>query len=126
MDIEYNRNLVGVARKLRKTSTLAEKLLWNEIKGSKLGYMFNRQQSIAPNCIVDFLCRSRKAVVEIDGESHDGKRERDKERDELIKAQGLIVIHVHDYEVKRNIGGVLKFIKDSIEKRTSSEVVTRF
>jgi len=126
MEVEYNKNLTGFARELRKKGTLSEKLLWNEIKGKKLGYIFNRQQSIAPNFIVDFLCRSKAAVVEIDGDSHDGKGEYDAKRDELIKAQGLIVIHVHDYEVKKNMGGVLKLIKDCIETRTSTEVVTRY
>ena len=126
MEIKYNKNLTGFARELRKKGTLSEKLLWNELKGKKLGCTFNRQQSIAPNFIVDFLCRSKGAVVEIDGDSHDGKREYDEKRDEFIKSQNLIVIHVHDYEVKKNIGGVLKLIKDCIETRTSTEIVTRY
>ena len=65
------------------------------------------------------------AVIEIDGDSHDGKIEYDNARDEFLKSQGLIVIHIHDHEVKKNMGGVLKFIKDSIRTRTSSSVVTR-
>jgi len=125
MKIKHNKNLVKAARKLRKTGTLSEKLLWNRLKGKQLGFTFNRQQSVG-TYIMDFVCRSEQAVVEIDGESHDGKTEYDKMRDDFLKSQGLIVIHVHDYEVKTNIEGVLKFIKDNIIARTSTEVVTRY
>ena len=54
------------------------------------------------------------------------KTEYDDARDEFLKSQGLVVIHIHDHEVKKNMGGVLKFIKDSIATRTSSRVVTRY
>ena len=125
MDIKYNKNLVKIARKLRNEATTSEKLLWNEIKGKKLGYQFNRQQSVG-NYIVDFLCRKEKAVVEIDGVSHDGKADYDKKRDEFLKSQNLIVIHIHDFEVKQNLDSVLAFIKKCIKTRTSTEIVTRY
>jgi len=120
-----NKKLLPVARKLRKQMTLSEILLWECIKNKQIGFTFNRQQSIGPY-VADFLCRKQKAVIEIDGDSHDGKGEYDKERDEFLKSHGLIVIHIHDYEVKKNIDGVLKYIKDNIKARTSTEIVTRY
>ena len=129
MDIPYNKDHKLLARKLRNEATLSEKLLWNEIRGKKIGYTFNREQSVSDgndSFVVDFLCRSKRAVVEIDGDSHDGKKEYDNVRDEFLKSQGLIVIHIHDYEVKRNMGAVLKLIKNCIENRTSTEIMTRY
>ena len=125
MNIAYNKNNLKNARELRNKSTLSEILLWNQIKNKQLGFLFNRQQSIG-NYIVDFLCRSEKAVIEIDGDSHDGKTEYDQMRDEYLKEQGLIVIHIHDHEVKKNMEGVLAHIKKCIETRQSSEIVTRY
>jgi len=120
-----NKKLLPVARKLRKQMTLSEILLWERIKDKKLGFTFNRQQSIG-QYVADFLCRKQKAVIEIDGDSHDGKGEYDETRDEFLKSQGFIVIHIHDYEVKKNMESVLKYIKDNIKARTSTEIVTRY
>ena len=125
MDIDYNENLTKYARALRNKSTLSEVLLWNCIKNKQLGFTFNRQQSVG-NYIVDFLCRKEKVVIEIDGDSHDGKTEYDETRDKYLKEQGLIVIHIHDYAVKFNIDGVIGYIQDNIKSRTSTEVVSRY
>ena len=123
--MKINTDLLHLASDLRKKATLSERLLWAEIRGSKIGYKFIRQQPIG-RYIVDFLCRKENVVIEVDGDSHDGQTERDHERDEFLKSQDLVVVHIHDHEVKKNMGGVLKFIKDSIATRTSSSVITRY
>jgi very-short-patch-repair endonuclease len=125
MKLTYKRKLVPLARDLRKQSTLAEILLWNQIKNKQLGYIFNRQQVIG-GYIVDFICRKENAVIEIDGDSHDGKKEYDNQRDEYLKSQDLIVIHIHDLEVKTNMQGVLGHIKKCIETRESSSIITKY
>jgi len=91
----------------------------------KIGFKFNRQQPVG-NYVVDFICRKERAVIEIDGDSHDGKGEYEAKRDEFLKSQGLIVIHIHDYEVKTNIESVLEFIKKNINSKTSTKAVTRY
>ena len=124
MKVQYNSDLKERAKQLRKQSTLAEILLWQRIKNKQLGFSFDRQQVVG-NYIVDFLCRKENAVIEIDGESHDGKVDYDKKRDKYLKEQGLAVIHIHDLEVKTNMEGVLEFIKKSIKSKISTEIVTR-
>jgi very-short-patch-repair endonuclease len=89
------------------------------------GCLFNRQ-AIIGDYIVDFFCRQERAIVEIDGETHDGKGEYDKVRDNYLKGQGFTVIHIHDYEVKTNIEGVLAYIRKNMLTRTSTEVVSRY
>ena len=50
----YDKNLKRLAAKLRNNSTLAETLLWNELKGKRMiGYDFHRQKPLG-NYIVDF------------------------------------------------------------------------
>ena len=53
MKLYYDPKLKQLARKLRKNMTLPEVLLWNQLKGKKLGYDFHRQKPI-DHYIVDF------------------------------------------------------------------------
>jgi very-short-patch-repair endonuclease len=73
----YDPKLKQRSRELRKNSTLAEVLLWNELKGSRmLGYSFLRQRPVY-KYIVDFYCPRLKLVIEIDGDSHRNKSHSD-------------------------------------------------
>ena len=58
------------AKELRRDMTPAEKILWQELRGNKLGVHFRRQQVIA-GFIVDFYCHKAGLVVEVDGDIHD-------------------------------------------------------
>ena len=58
------------ARELRREMTPAEKILWQELRGNKLGVHFRRQQIIA-GFIVDFYCHKVGLVIEVDGDIHD-------------------------------------------------------
>ncbi len=68
--IPYNPKLKSLARQLRKNSTLAEVLMWKNIKQKALGVQFHRQVPML-NYIVDFYCHEISLVIEIDGSSHD-------------------------------------------------------
>ncbi len=84
------------------------------MKGKKLlGYDFHRQKPIG-HYIVDFYCPKLKLVIEIDGSSHNNKIEYDKRRNKYLKAMGVNVIHFRDIDVKRNLQGVLNYIKEWI------------
>ena len=60
----------------RRDLTLAEKILWQELRGNKLGVHFRRQQVIA-GFIVDFYCHMAALVLEVDGDIHDLQQEED-------------------------------------------------
>jgi very-short-patch-repair endonuclease len=121
MKIYYNSKLKQISRDLRKNSTLSEVLLWNKLKVRKmLGYQFMRQKPIG-NYIVDFFCSKLKLVIEIDGDSHIGKEEADKERQSKIEKLGITFLRFDDIEVKKNIEGILITIKDYIEKFEKEE-----
>ena len=116
MKIHYNLKLKKLARELRNNSTLAEVLLWNQIKARKLkGYRFMRQKPIG-NYIVDFFCSKLKLVIEIDGQSHDGKIENDQIRQKKLEALGLSFLRFYDRDVKKNMSSVLQVIEHWIEE----------
>jgi very-short-patch-repair endonuclease len=113
-DLPYNKSLLKFAKQNRRAGVLSEALLWLEIKNGKLcGLDFDRQRIIG-NYIVDFYCPIRRAVIEIDGDSHDEKNEYDKERDKCLANLGLKVIHIHDHEVKKNMRGVLSYLRSEL------------
>ena len=58
------------ARVLRSHSTSAEDRIWSALRNRRLnGLKFVRQYSIGPY-FVDFVCRERMIIVEIDGATH--------------------------------------------------------
>jgi len=116
MKIYYNPKLKARARELRNNSTLAEVLLWNQLKARKMkGYQFMRQKPIG-NYIVDFLCSKIKLVIEIDGESHVDKVEYDNKRQQELEAIGLSFLRFSDHDVKNNLNGVFQTIEKWIEE----------
>jgi very-short-patch-repair endonuclease len=115
MKIYYNPKLKQLSRKLRNNSTLAEVLLWNELKGKKMkGYQFMRQKPIG-NYIVDFYCSKLKLIIEIDGCSHNEKYEEDKTRQEYLENLGLTIMRFDDMIVKKEMDNVLLAIENWIE-----------
>ncbi|MFN3451133.1 MAG: endonuclease domain-containing protein [Sphingorhabdus sp.] len=95
------------ARGLRKQATPAEIKLWQSVSKRQLsGFKFSRQMPIGPY-FADFVCRSAKLVVEVDGPSHDMQVEYDRARTELIEAQGYRVIRFSNMDVLQNLEGVL-------------------
>ncbi len=88
MKILYNPKLKQRARGLRNQGVLSEVLLWNQLKGRGIcGYQFMRQKPVG-NYIVDFYCSKLKLVIEIDGESHEGRFCYDIERQQLLESMG--------------------------------------
>ncbi|MFA6272887.1 MAG: DUF559 domain-containing protein [Candidatus Paceibacterota bacterium] len=109
----YYHKLKPRARELRKQGILAEVLFWRQIKAKKFGYHFYRQKPLS-NYIVDFYCPALKLVVEIDGSSHQDKKQYDKLREEFLQSIGLRVIRFSDAEIKDNIHNVIKILKEKI------------
>jgi len=115
----YKPKLKSIARTLRKNMTLSEILLWQQIKGKQfLGFDFHRQKPIL-DYVVDFYCPKLKLVIEIDGDTHIGKEQEDKVRQERIEALGLHVLRYSDLEVKTNMDGILMHIKEWIEENAT-------
>ena len=107
--IPYRPDLRERARFLRKNSTLAEILLWEEIKDRQLGYQFHRQVPML-TYIVDFYSHELQLAIEVDGDSHDDKHAYDTNREEALKAYGVRFLRFEDIDVKRKMPWVLEEI----------------
>ena len=111
-----NRDLKERARKLRQAKNLSEVLFWNQVKRKQcLGLDFDRQTVIG-NYIVDFYCKPLGIIVEIDGKSHDNKKEYDQRRDEYLEGLGLVVIHIPVIEVFQNMEDLMEWLKRELRK----------
>ena len=110
--LPFNPKLKQRARALRKAGNLSEVLLWMQLKNGQFkGYDFDRQKIIG-NYIVDFFCSNCNVVIEIDGSSHIGKEDYDHGRDSYLESLGLVVIHLSDIHVKKNMGQVMDYLLD--------------
>jgi very-short-patch-repair endonuclease len=104
--------LVTLARKLRRESTDAERLIWKYLKSKKLsGFKFRRQEPIG-KYIADFVCFENKIIIEIDGSQHNMpvNRMNDEERTRWLKGRGFRVLRFWNSEVLKNMDGVWETI----------------
>jgi very-short-patch-repair endonuclease len=91
--------IYGRARQLRKEMTPAERIIWKHVRNRRLGgHKFRRQQPI-DYYIPDFFCPAARLVIEIDGDSHMGREERDAHRQAYIESHDLRVIRFWNSEV---------------------------
>lgn len=111
LSLPYNPRLKERARALRRAGNLAEVLLWHRLKSGRFkGLDFDREKIIG-SYIVDFYCAEKRAVVEVDGGSHDDKAEYDAQRDAYLSGLGLNVIHVLDRDVRQDLAAVVDFLE---------------
>jgi very-short-patch-repair endonuclease len=98
------------AIQLRRNATNPKQLLWSILCRRQLGGLkFRRQHPIEPY-IVDFYCSSANLVIELDGESHEGRQSYDAQREEHIKDLGLTIFRVTNNDVIHNLEGVAEAI----------------
>ncbi len=103
------------ARDMRNNPTDAESVLWRHIRMGQIdGHRFLRQRTI-DNMIVDFLCRGRKLVIELDGGQHDQRRIADHIRTKRLNRLGYRVLRFWNNEVSTNIDGVLETIRQELQ-----------
>ena len=81
------------ARSLRRALTPAELSLWTRLRGRRLGgFKFARQEQIS-RYYVDFVCRERRLIIELDSGQHAESPE-DRHRDRTLCALGYRVIRI--------------------------------
>ncbi len=91
--------------------TPAEKILWQELRGNKLGVHFRRQQIIA-GFIVDFYCHEAGLIIEVDGDIHDLQKEEDVRREKVLQEMGLQIVRFRNEEVTKSLSAVLEKISE--------------
>lgn len=106
--------LLERAKEMRNNPTEAEKTLWVHLKSKNLDYKF-RQQHLIDDFIVDFVCLSKKIIIEVDGGIHDSQQEADAKRTEILNEKGFKVIRFNNKEILNNIDSVLTIIKHELD-----------
>ena len=106
------RRLLERRKELRENQTPQEEKLWWYLKDKRMGYKFRRQHSVG-GYILDFYCKEKRLIIEIDGGIHQTKenREYDMVRDKFFTELDYKVLRFRNDEVEKNISEVIRKIK---------------
>jgi len=108
-----NPKLLERARQMRSEMTQPERELWIALRAKRFGGVkFTRQVVIGPY-IADFVSRSRKLIIELDGATHDDAS-RDDQRTAFLEAQGYRVLRFWNNDVMTNLDGVLSAVSEAL------------
>ena len=107
------------ARRLRRDTTEAERILWRALRAMSLPVKVRRQHPIGRH-IADFAVPARKLVIEIDGGQHATALARDTARSRMLAARGWRVIRFWNSDVMSNLAGVLQTIAEELERTPTS------
>lgn len=94
------------AQQMRKRPTRTEKIIWEIVRGKKLGFSIRRQHIIL-GYIVDFYCPAKRLAIELDGGVHKNQVEYDKKRDIAISSLGIKVLRFDNKQVLHDLGSVI-------------------
>ncbi|HMU06852.1 MAG TPA: class I tRNA ligase family protein, partial [Kaistella sp.] len=110
--------LIKKAQENRDNPTEAEALLWEQLKSKKLEHKFRRQHLIN-DFIVDFVCLSKKLIIEVDGGYHLAAKQQisDEERTKVLENEGFEIIRFKNQEVIGDNENVIKTIIQKLESR---------
>ena len=113
------KQLLALAKTLRKNATPYEKRLWADLRRLKpQGFHFRRQVVIG-KYIVDFACHQSKTIIELDGNQHAelDHATRDSQRDTRLKSEGYHVLRFWNSDLFENYDNVLDDIYHNAKVR---------
>ena len=107
-------NLTSFARHLRRNGTVAEQILWVELRARRLdGYKFRRQAKLS-GYIVDFFCPEAKLTIELDGIVHEGREAEDRARRHDLEAAGYLELRFSNEDIAERLHWVLHEIRRAL------------
>ena len=119
MQPKHNKQLVPLAKQLRKEMTKEERHLWYDfLRGYPI--RFSRQKVLG-KYIADFYSAQAKLVIELDGSQHykNDNMQKDTERTDFLKKYGLTVIRIPNNEINENFQGVCEYIDSAVKQSLS-------
>ena len=115
------RSKKDTRRKLRKSGTAPEAVLWTHLQRKQiLGKLFRRQVGIG-RYIVDFYCPENRLVVELDGDAHFSTTIEgyESERTQFFNGLGLTIVRFENRDLLENLDGVLEAIKNACDRQSA-------
>ncbi|HEU0043345.1 endonuclease domain-containing protein [Sphingomonas sp.] len=113
---KVDERLLGFAKALRKEMSPAEARLWYHLRAKRLGGVKFVRQSVRRPYIADFVARSCRLVIEVDGDTHAHSVEYDTRRTRSLEEQGYRVLRFPNAEVMSNEEGVLTAIIAALDE----------
>ena len=107
-------DLTKRAREMRKSMTEPETRLWLALRAKRFAEVKFRRQKVIGRYIADFASNDPKLVIELDGDTHDGRDAYDAARTRSLEAQGYMVIRFSNADVMQNLEGVLVRLAETI------------
>ena len=122
MDRKGNRELVPLARNLRREMTREERKLWYQFL--RLYPVRFYRQKVLGRYIADFYCAKAKLVIEFDGSQHYEEEGQEKEalRTRYLEGYDLKVLRIANNQVTENFEGVCSYIDRIVKQRIGDEV----
>ena len=117
MRLPYNKNLIPLAKALRKNTTPQENHLWYDFLRSYTP-RFQRQKTIG-QFIADFYCEKAILVIELDGSQHftpEGHTH-DEARTAAIETVGATVLRFTNRDIDSNFKAVCTKIDAVVHER---------
>jgi len=117
--VRESKELIELARVLRKNPTKSEKLLWEQLRNRRLkGYRFHRQHIIG-GFIVDFYNRALKVAIELDGSVHAREKVKfnDIARQKYLETNDITVLRFKNREVINDCTKILAKILLELESK---------
>ena len=107
------------ARRLRKSLSPPEAIIWNLLRKKPNDFKFRRQHPRGPY-VLDFYCHQALLAVEIEGLGHQlgSSPQRDKLRDEWLARHGIATLRIDASDVRNNLEGVLELILERCFERS--------
>lgn len=119
MQTKHNKQLVPLARRLRKEMTKEEKHLWYDfLRTYPIRFL---RQKVLGKYVADFYSAEARLVIELDGSQHfDADNTlKDAERTAFLEKYGLKVIRIPNNEINGNFAGVCEHIDIEVKQSLS-------
>lgn len=99
---------ITLARNLRKNMTPQEHKLWKILRNRQFKNLAFKRQYPIGNYIVDFICKEKWLIIEIDGGQHNTPEaiEYDNNRTEYLESRGFTVLRFWNNEIDNELDGV--------------------
>jgi very-short-patch-repair endonuclease len=115
-DTRHSQVLHERAHAMRHAPTASEALLFEALRGGRLGVSFRRQVPLAGRYIADLVAPSLRLVVEIDGGYHAARKEADARRDRALARAGYTVLRIQAELVMRDIDQAVARIRAAVDE----------
>ncbi|MCF6224588.1 MAG: class I tRNA ligase family protein [Flavobacteriaceae bacterium] len=111
---------IEALKKLRLNLSKAEALLWGKLKIKKGASKFRHKYTLGA-FITDFVCVSKKIIIEFTGKVDE------KERISFFEAEGFNVVYLNEKEVLKNLDAVVVKIENTMQfpKKIASNKISK-